>query len=158
MDRRRLDKGSSRICSLQTSSRSLWEAILKSRLRTTLAAIAVARQQGALRPHRFETASRHRSSSRPRFKASGVSPQTQGKAASARRELLGAPELDFAQALGPVITASLTPCLEHYPEAFPPGNSAIAVLFDPAWAPFLTGRSRESTMLQRNCLCGASMA
>lgn len=56
-------------------------------------------------------------------------PQTQGKAASARRELLGAPELDFPQALGPVITALLTPCLALCPEAFPPGNTGIAVMF-----------------------------
>lgn len=98
-------------------------------LRTALIAIAVVHQQGALRLHRFEAASRHRSRSRPRFKAHVVSPQTQGKAASARRELLGALELDFPQALEPVITALLTPCLAFCPEAFPLGNPGIAILF-----------------------------
>lgn len=165
MDRRRLEKGPSRSCSLQTSFRSLWEpsnlaGCVKSRLRRTLAAIAVARQQGALRPHRFETASRHRSRSWPRFKA--MSPQTQGKAANARRELLGTPELDFAQALGPVITALLTPCLEHYPEAFPPGCFTLSCLGSLPHMQIQRVNSlrlnHSSTMLQRNCLCGASMA
>lgn len=67
-----------------------------------LISIAVLHRQGALRLHRFEAASRHRSRSRPPNKVQAVSPQTHGKAANARRELLGTPKLDLSQTSGPV--------------------------------------------------------
>jgi hypothetical protein len=115
-------------CSLPDKLQTLWGPSNLARCVPALIAIAVVHRQGALRLHRFEAASRHSSRAWPLNKVHAVSPQPQGKAANARRELLGTPKLDFSQALGPVSTALLMPCLELCPAAFPPGNTGIAVL------------------------------